>query len=375
VLFALTAAPSALLSAWLLEAAPAITGRRSARTKRPRRRSASTPSAGRCSRCRDQRGDDRGRRRVLRLLLQQPLPRADLQHQPLDRDHPRPDHRRHRHAVRPDRRRRLLTCSPTASPRRSPRSAGRFRASSRCSTAWCCCGGDVPAPRHLAALARKLKVLNDLLEVKAFRKSFRGLRAVNDASFEVPEGASTPDRPERRRQDHDLQHDRRRLRARRGAIVFEGKAHRRAAARPGLRRRHRPHLPDRQAVRRALGARQRHGGRAAPGTTVASAQATPLRRSSKSSASDAKARSARLLAHPARPQAPRSRARARHPSPKLLLLDEVMAGLRPTECDQMVEVFRELNRARRPDHPADRARHARGDGARAAQSACCITAR
>jgi branched-chain amino acid transport system ATP-binding protein len=28
-----------------------------------------------------------------------------------------------------------------------------------------------------------------------------------------------------------------------------------------------------------------------------------------------------------------------------LLLDEVMAGLRPTECDQMVEVFRELNRA------------------------------
>ena len=30
--------------------------------------------------------------------------------------------------------------------------------------------------------------------------------------------------------------------------------------------------------------------------------------------------------------------------PRLLLLDEVMAGLRPTECDQMVEVFRELNR-------------------------------
>jgi branched-chain amino acid transport system ATP-binding protein len=30
--------------------------------------------------------------------------------------------------------------------------------------------------------------------------------------------------------------------------------------------------------------------------------------------------------------------------PRLLLLDEVMAGLRPTECDQMVEVFRGLNR-------------------------------
>jgi branched-chain amino acid transport system ATP-binding protein len=38
-------------------------------------------------------------------------------------------------------------------------------------------------------------------------------------------------------------------------------------------------------------------------------------------------------------------ARALATRPKLLLLDEVMAGLRPTECDQMVEVFRELNRS------------------------------
>ena len=38
-------------------------------------------------------------------------------------------------------------------------------------------------------------------------------------------------------------------------------------------------------------------------------------------------------------------ARALATQPKLLLLDEVMAGLRPTECDQMVEVFREINRA------------------------------
>ena len=36
-------------------------------------------------------------------------------------------------------------------------------------------------------------------------------------------------------------------------------------------------------------------------------------------------------------------ARALATRPTLLLLDEVMAGLRPTECDQMVEVFRELN--------------------------------
>src|SRR3989441_6399587 len=37
-------------------------------------------------------------------------------------------------------------------------------------------------------------------------------------------------------------------------------------------------------------------------------------------------------------------ARALATRPKLLLLDEVMAGLRPTECDQMVEVVRGLNR-------------------------------
>lgn len=37
-------------------------------------------------------------------------------------------------------------------------------------------------------------------------------------------------------------------------------------------------------------------------------------------------------------------ARALATHPRLLLLDEVMAGLRPTECDHMVEVLRALNR-------------------------------
>ena len=37
-------------------------------------------------------------------------------------------------------------------------------------------------------------------------------------------------------------------------------------------------------------------------------------------------------------------ARALATRPKLLLLDEVMAGLRPTECDEIIAVFRELNR-------------------------------
>jgi branched-chain amino acid transport system ATP-binding protein len=38
-------------------------------------------------------------------------------------------------------------------------------------------------------------------------------------------------------------------------------------------------------------------------------------------------------------------ARALATRPRLLLLDEVMAGLRPTECDQLVQVFRDLNRS------------------------------
>jgi branched-chain amino acid transport system ATP-binding protein len=36
-------------------------------------------------------------------------------------------------------------------------------------------------------------------------------------------------------------------------------------------------------------------------------------------------------------------ARALATKPKILLLDEVMAGLRPTETDRMVAVFRRLN--------------------------------
>ena len=38
-------------------------------------------------------------------------------------------------------------------------------------------------------------------------------------------------------------------------------------------------------------------------------------------------------------------ARALATEPKLLLLDEVMAGLRPTEIDRMVAILTELNRA------------------------------
>ena len=58
------------------------------------------------------RGDDLARRRGVRVLLQQPLSRADLPHLALDRAHPRPDHRRHRHAVGPLVGALLITGSP-----------------------------------------------------------------------------------------------------------------------------------------------------------------------------------------------------------------------------------------------------------------------
>ena len=68
-------------------------------------------------------------------------------------------------------------------------------------------------------------------------------------------------------------------------------------------------------------------------------------------------------------------ARALATGPRILLLDEVMAGLRPTEMDHMVALFRDLNAQARPHHPAHRARHARGDGAVEPTSSCCTTAR
>jgi branched-chain amino acid transport system ATP-binding protein len=182
-----------------------------------------------------------------------------------------------------------------------------------------------------------------LLEVRGISKSFRGLRAVNDASFEIPEGdingligpngagkttifnmiagVYAPDA---------------------GEIIFQGKPIH------GLR-------PD-QVCAAGIGRTFQIVKPFAGLTVLDNVTVGALLRSA--STAEARRLSAEILERlglgPKRdlpassltlPDRKRLEvARALATRPKLLLLDEVMAGLRPTECDQMVEILRELNR-------------------------------
>jgi branched-chain amino acid transport system ATP-binding protein len=183
-----------------------------------------------------------------------------------------------------------------------------------------------------------------MLEVRNISKSFRGLRAVREASFEVPDasinaligpngagkttifnmvaGVYAPDT---------------------GAIVFEGK--RIDGLRPdqvcaaGIGRTFqlvKPFAGLSVLDNVIVGALHRE-------RTVSRAREHALSILKKLDLHSKAALPGSSLTLPDRKRLEVARALATRP--RLLLLDEAMAGLRPTETDQMVQVFRDINRA------------------------------
>jgi len=182
-----------------------------------------------------------------------------------------------------------------------------------------------------------------LLEVRHVGKSFRGLRAVHDASFEIPQGSINgligpngagkttlfnmiagvfaPDT---------------------GKIIFEGKEIQ------GLR----PDQVCAAGIGRTFQIVKPFAGLSVLENVMVGGFLKEKTASGARAVAEAVIRKLSLEAKAGQPASSltlpdRKRlevARALATRPKLLLLDEVMAGLRPTECDQMVEVFRDLNR-------------------------------
>jgi branched-chain amino acid transport system ATP-binding protein len=183
----------------------------------------------------------------------------------------------------------------------------------------------------------------NLLEVKEISKSFRGLRAVSDASFEIAQGSINaligpngagkttifnmvagvfpPDA---------------------GSIVFDGKPIH------GLR----PHQICAAGIGRTFQIVKPFAGLSVlenvmvgaflRETTAAGARRTATTILERLQLAPKRDLPASTLTLPDRKRLEVARALAT--KPKLLLLDEVMAGLLPTETDQIVEVFRDLNR-------------------------------
>ncbi|HZS69426.1 MAG TPA: ABC transporter ATP-binding protein [Burkholderiales bacterium] len=186
--------------------------------------------------------------------------------------------------------------------------------------------------------------MSALLEVRGISKSFRGLRAVHDASFDIPEGdinaligpngagkttifnmiagVYAPDSGEIRFGGVPIQG----LRADQVCAAGIGRTFQIVKPFAGLT------VLDNVMVGAFLRERQASAARALA-TRIVERLGLGAKRDLPASS----------LTLPDRKRLEVARALATRP--RLLLLDEVMAGLRPTECDLMVAVFRELNRA------------------------------
>jgi branched-chain amino acid transport system ATP-binding protein len=181
-----------------------------------------------------------------------------------------------------------------------------------------------------------------LLEVRGISKAFRGLRAVQDASFDVPEqGIVALIGPNGAGKTTCFNMIAGALQSDSGSVIFAGKRidgwHADRVCAVGIGRTFQIVKPfpglsvlDNVIVGALLRASSVNEAR-----TQARAVIDRLGLGAKANAPAA------TLTLPERKRLEIARALATRP--RLLLLDEVMAGLRPTECDQMVDVFRELN--------------------------------
>jgi ABC-type branched-subunit amino acid transport system ATPase component len=256
-----------------------------------------------------------------------------------------PSHWRRRHIVRPHHRRRAVNAAGRRRYRigygsrlgRTRREAVdlRRRAFSR---------RRLSAPRYLAVAGASFEgvAMNALLELRSVSKSFLGLRAVNQASLLMEADHNGAHRPQRRRQNDTIQYGRRRFSARQRRNYFCRQTHRWPARRSSLRRRHRPHLSARQTVRRTHGDRQCHRRRASSRFSVGQARKyaeTILAMLGLGAKRDLPCRD---TTPPLSVNGLRSRALLR-PGRKLCCSTKALAGLRPTECDEIAAVLREIN--------------------------------